>query len=291
MALNDDAVIVPAIGWIFTAPEGTTAPTPTQLASLDPETFGAQTQTFKITGAPTSFTILVGGVATATIAAAATAAVVQAAIEAVASVGSGNTIVTGVSPVDSAGITVTWTGKLQGTEIDLTAGTYVAGTTPATVITQVTPINGWDSCGHTSRDDLPEFGFDGGKTAVKGSWQKKRLREVISGDDVADTVVIKLEQWDRTALELYYGEDAADEDGVFGVSGDFTPVEKALLVVIVDGDEKLGFYAPKASFTRDAALSLKVDDLGYLPVTATFLNLGNRRLYDWISEDLFPLDS
>jgi hypothetical protein len=291
MALNDDAVIVATVGYIFTAPEGTVAPTPSQIASLDPVTFGSQTQNFKVTGAPTSFTILVGGVATASIALAATAAQVQAAIEAVPSVGSGNTHVTGISPADTAGITVTWIGPLQGEVLPLTAGTYVAGTTPATVITQVTPVNGWDTCGHTARSTLPEFGFDGGKTTVKGSWQKKRLREVISGDDVADHVIIHLEQWDRAALELYYGADAADTDGVFGVDGNFTPVEKALLVVIIDGAEKLGFYAPKASFTRDSAITMKVDDLSELPVVATFLNLGNRRLYDWISEDLFPLAS
>jgi hypothetical protein len=134
---------------------------------------------------------------------------------------------------------------------------------------------------------MPEFAFDGGNTEIKGTWQKKRLREIATGDPVADSVTIKLSQWDKTTLELYFGADSAATTGVFGVSGDFAPIEKALLVVIVDGTVRVGFYSPKASIKRDDSVQLPVDDFATLPVKATFLNLGSRRLYDWISADLF----
>lgn len=288
MALNDDAVIVAAVGYVFVATPGTASPTPTELEGIDPLSFGSQSQRFKVTGSPTSFTILVGGVATASLLPTATAAQVQAAIEAVDSVGAGNTIVTGVSPADTGGITVTWIGPLQGKVLALTEGTYVAGTTPTTIITQTVAVNGWDNIGHTSRGSMPEFGFDGGKLEMKGTWQRMRLREVQTGNPVEDSVKVSLEQWDEDSLELYFGTNAADTDGIFGVDGSDQPVEKAFLVVIIDGDAKLGFYASLASITRDAAIKLPIDDFASLPIKATFLNLGNRRLYDWISLDLFP---
>ena len=287
MALRDDAVVTAAQGFVFTAPVGTAAPTPTELAALDPETFGSARINFEVSGTPTTYTLIVGGTPTAAIPLAATAAQVQSAIEAVAGVGAGNVKVTGVSGGDAAGLDVTWIGALQGNGPTIAEGTYAGGTTPDTVFTVETPDLDWTNVGHTSRDDMPEFGFDGGDTEVKGTWQKKRLREVATGDPVADSVTIKLSQWDRTSLELYYGPDSAETDGVFGVSGNFEPIERALLVIIVDGDVRLGFYSSKSSIKRDDAVELPVDEFATLPIKATFLNLGANRLYDWISEELF----
>lgn len=193
MALNDQAVITPAVGYLFTNTVGTTSPTSTEITSLDLDTFDSLT----------------------------------------------------------------------------TAS--------------------WSQVGHTSRDDLPEFGFEGGDKEIKGTWQQKRLREIATGDPVADSVTIILEQFDLTSLELYYGANAADtvaEPGVFGVSGDFVPVEKSLFILIVDGDVRVGFYAPKASISRDDSIALPVDGFAGLPVKASFLNYKNKRLYDWISDDL-----
>lgn len=190
MALNDNAVVTPSVGYIFTAAPGTAAPTQTELDTLDLETFD--------------------------------------------------------------------------------------GLDPA-----------WEQVGHTSLDDLPEFGFEGGDTEVKGTWQKKRLREVATGDPVADYVTIILEQFDSTALELYYGANAADpmlDPGVFGVDGEFVPVERAVLIIIVDGDVRIGFYAPKASIKRDDSIDLPSDEFAGFPIRATFLNYPGKRLYDWISE-------
>ncbi|ASR77128.1 major tail protein [Mycobacterium phage MyraDee] len=189
MALNDDAVITAAVGYLFTAPPGTAAPTPQELDALNLETF-------------------------ATLA-------------------------------------------------------------PA-----------WEQIGHTSRDDMPEFGYDGGETEVRGTWQKKRLREVESGDPVADSVTVVLEQFDLGSLELYYGENASTVNGEFGVDGNFKPVERAFLVIIVDGETRIGFYAAKASIKRDDSIDLPVDGFAGLPVKATFLDMAGQLLYKWISKAL-----
>ena len=141
----------------------------------------------------------------------------------------------------------------------------------------------WEQVGHTSRDDMPEFGFDGGDKEIKGTWQKKRLREIANGDPVADSLTFKLEQFDISSLELYYGVNASAVDGEFGVDGSFNPVEKALLVVIVDGTARIAFYAAKASISRDDSIDMPVDDFTGLPVKATFLDMPGQLLYKWIS--------
>lgn len=291
MALNDSAVITAAVGYVYRAPVGQAAPTPAEITAFNPETYGCQVQTLTVTGSPTggSFTAKKETADTpVTIAYNATPAQVQTALEGLASVGAGNVLVAGTSL--TAGLTVTWIGKLQGTSpsaLTLVSTGLTGGTTPAASATITTAANGYKNLGHTSRDDMPEFGFDGGDTTVKGSWQKKRLREIATGDPLADHVVLTLEQWDRDSLELYYGTDAASTPGVFGVNGSFNPIEASLLLVIVDGSAHVGFHAPKASIKRDDSINLPVDDFASLPVKATFLDMPGRRLYDWINETLF----
>jgi len=145
----------------------------------------------------------------------------------------------------------------------------------------------WVPVGHTSRDDLPEFGSDGGDTEVRGSWQNASLREVTT-ETAVEYVTLNLLQFDSDTLELYYGQTNPLVAGerrfrVSGVSGEVT---RALLVVIVDGDTSVGFYAPKASFRREDAISLATDDFGALPVRATFLTGTGGYKFEWIGGEI-----
>ncbi|QGJ88775.1 major tail protein [Mycobacterium phage Yecey3] len=152
-----------------------------------------------------------------------------------------------------------------------------------------TGATGWNSVGHTSRGTLPEFGFEGGDSEVKGSWQKKKLREITSEDPV-DYLTVVLHQFDQDALSLYYGDNESDEEGVFGVSGNAGTNEKAVLVIIVDGDFRIGHHAHKSGVKRDDAIELPIDDLAALPVRFTYLNHEDELLFTWINEDLFNVD-
>jgi hypothetical protein len=285
MALNDDAALVVAQGFVFINTVAALAPTPTEVDTLDPDTFGADVKNIKVASDATSVTLTIGADDTADIPLPATAEQVQNAIEALPGVGAGNTDVQGVSLTDTDGLTVAFVGDHMGTAFTI-SGVATGGTAPDVTVTSVSAPNGWINVGHTSRDDLPEFGFDGGKTQMRGTWQRKRLREVQGADAVEDSLKFTLEQWDKDSLELYFGEDAAATDGVFGVSGEFVPVEKSVFVVLVDGDARVGFYASKAQIQRDASIKMPLDNFAGLPVKATFLNYGTRRLYDWISLDL-----
>jgi hypothetical protein len=286
MPLNDKAVVTAAQGFVFVGSVGTAAPTPAELDTIDPALYGAKVVTLTVTGAPTSLKLTVDSVSTGVLPIAATAAQVQAALETLSTVGAGNVSVTGTN--FTSGLAVAFIGSLQGQSITITADTFVGGTAPALVTTVTTPLNGWGNIGHTSRDDMPEFGFDGGDTEVKGTWQNEALREVVTKTE-ADFVTLTLEQFDSTSLELYFGEKAeSSPDGVFGVAGGAqSPTERALLIIIRDGTTNLGFYAPKASIRKDDSINLPVDDFAGLPIKATFLKNGISRLYDWISLDLF----
>lgn len=187
MALNDDAVFTAAKGYVYTAPVGTAAPTPAELAAFDPETFG---------------------------------------IEA---------------------------------------------------------LSDWEPIGHTASEDLPEFGFEGGDKETKGTWQKKNLREVTT-DAVVDFVTLKLNQFDMKTLAYYYGKNKSETPGVFGVeSGDNPSVEEAILIIIVDGEYKIGFTAAKSSIRRDESISLATDDFSQLPIRSTFVKHPGRLLFEWIT--------
>lgn len=146
---------------------------------------------------------------------------------------------------------------------------------------------GWTSAGHTSRDELPSWGFDGGDTSVLGSWQNSALREVVT-EAATDYVTWNSLQFDEDNLRLYYSQAAGGGAtiGRFGVVNSPTaPIEQALLIIIVDGGTNIGFYANKASIRREDAIELEIDGFAALPLRATFLKNGSADLYAWISLD------
>jgi hypothetical protein len=214
------------------------------------------------------------------------AAEVQTALENIEGVGAGNVKVTGGGFADG-GFVVAFIGALSAENVEVTVNSKLEPVTVTVDSAVVSAPNGWSSVGHTARDDLPEFGFDGGDTEVRGTWQNENLREVVT-KPISDYLTIYLQQWDIDSLTLYYGQDASKQSGVFGVKGGTAaPVERALLIIIVDGDTKIGFYAPKASVKRDDSISLATDEFASLPVRATFLKYGSSNVFEWINEDLF----
>lgn len=148
-------------------------------------------------------------------------------------------------------------------------------------------IAGWNSVGHTSRDELPNFGFDGGDTEVKGTWQNASLREVVT-EVPADYVTFNAHQFDGTVLSLYYSQPAGGgpTPGRFAVTNAPTvPVERAILIIISDGSTNIAMYAPKVSIRREEGIELSVDEFAVMPLRATFLKNNTDPLYVWISLD------
>lgn len=214
------------------------------------------------------------------------AAEVQTALENIEGVGAGNVKVTGGGFLDD-GFTIAFIKDLGEENVGVTVVSKLLPVS-VTVSSEVASApNGFTNIGHTSRDDLPEFGFDGGDTEVRGTWQNESLREVVT-KPIADYLTIFLAEFDTESFELYYGRNASKTPGVFGVAGGTqVPVEVALFIIIVDGDTKIGFYAPKASVRRDDSIQLAVDEFATLPVRATFLKYGSANKFEWVNQDLF----
>lgn len=147
-------------------------------------------------------------------------------------------------------------------------------------------FSGWNDVGHTSRDELPEFGFEGGDTEVRGTWQVENLKTVVTESPV-DSVVFRLHQFDEEGLNLYYGiTNASTVAGEFVVQNTPTSAtRRALLIVIQDGETSIAFYCPRAEIRREEAIGMEVDGFMTLPLRATFLKASGEPLYKWIGLD------
>jgi hypothetical protein len=149
-----------------------------------------------------------------------------------------------------------------------------------------TGLVGYETLGHTARDELPTFGFDGGDTAVKGTWQNASLREVVT-EVASDYVTFNAHQFDETVLGLYYSvADGGSTEGVFEVqSAPVTPIEKAIVIVIIDGTTHIAMWAPKVAIRREDAMELAIDEFAFMPLRATFLKNSTDPLFAWVSTD------
>lgn len=160
--------------------------------------------------------------------------------------------------------------------------------TPAAIeaFDPVTGFVGWTQLGHTSRDDLPVFGFDGGDAETLGSWQNASLRRVTT-EAAQDYVTFNALQLDEQILSYYYGvSNPGSVVGKFDVpDGAGSGIETALLIVIVDGDATIGFHASKVSIGREDSIELAIDEFVAVPLRASLLKSGVLPMFSWLSYD------
>ena len=159
--------------------------------------------------------------------------------------------------------------------------------TPAVVQGYVegSDIVDWDTVGHTARDELPVFGYEGGDVETRGTWQAEVIKTVVT-EPASDYVTFNVHQFDKQNMEFYYGQASTNADpNIYSVaSSGVTAVKRALLIVIVDGDYKLGFYAPSTEIRREDSIELAVDEFAYMPLRATLTKSDNSPvLFSWLN--------
>lgn len=168
------------------------------------------------------------------------------------------------------------------------AAVDTASPTPAQIeaFDATTGIVGWTQLGHTSRDDLPVFGFDGGDQETRGSWQNASLKRVTT-EVAQDFVTFNALQLDETILSYYYGvTNPGSTVGKFDVLDAATSgIETALLIVVVDGSATIGFHASKVSMGREDSIELAIDEFVSVPLRASILKSGTNPLFSWLSYD------
>lgn len=288
MALNKDAVYTAAKGYIYTAPVDTAAPTVAQISGFDPDVTGNEVQTVTVTGSPTggTFTLTYDTQTTSALPYNATPAAVQTALEALTNIGAGNVTVSG-GPLPGTAITVTFKGELANTDVaQMTAtSSLTGGSTPAVSVSTTGLAWAWKNIGHTARDELPVFGYEGGDVETRGTWQAEVIKTVVT-EPASDYVTFNVHQFDKTNMEFYYGQASTSADpNVYSVaSSGVAAVKRALLIVIVDGDYKLGFYAPSTEIRREDSIELAVDEFAFMPLRATLTKSdASSVLFSWLN--------
>src|SRR5690606_38661231 len=130
--------------------------------------------------------------------------------------------------------------------------------TPAAVaaFTDGSDLTGWDHLGHTAREELPGFGFGGADPERRRTWQAEGPTTLVT-DPAVDYVTFTAHQFDDQVFEFYYNsENQSDEEGVFAVNSiNSADQERALLIVIIDGQNKVAFHAQRTSLRREEAMS------------------------------------
>jgi hypothetical protein len=144
-------------------------------------------------------------------------------------------------------------------------------TAKPTITDPLAPGAGWVSIGHTSLNDLPEFGRDGDDPTTIGTWQNSKLRQ--TSPNVTYTVTFQSVQSSIETYQLYFGAgpEATQSDGSFRIPSQPVPQVKSLLFVIVDGESFVPLWHPRASLLGSDAVGMATDYFLTYPITATFL--------------------
>lgn len=282
MALTDTAVRDGGKLHILLAPVGTPDPTQAMLDTFDAAVGRiTEVQTINL-GAATagSVTLTVDGQTTAAVAFNATAAAAQTALEALSNVAAGDIVVTG-GPLPGT-ITLTFGGRFAGmnvapltvTPTGLTGGTVTVATTSSAL------WDPWTNLGHTDLEEDISVEEEGGESTVRGSRQNPSLRETVSA--VTQFLTISSIQIDATTLTYYFGTDLTISAGVAATTGTFAAVERAALLVFVDGASITGVHYPKTSVRRGGPPSMASGSFRRLPIRITPLKMTGQPLQRWI---------
>jgi hypothetical protein len=176
-----------------------------------------------------------------------------------------------------------WTGVV-GTAVEPTLAQL------ATFVSAGTVPSGWTNLGHTSEDDLPTPGQDGGDTETKNSWQSKPLRTVITEKPTDFWDIKSLQILDPAVLGYYFGggTPGAAASGRWIQPDNPAPLEKAVTIVMVDGTTPLAFFAPKMSLYRSDSLEVETGEFMTVPLRLTLLKAAGQPLGVWINTKLAP---
>lgn len=188
-------------------------------------------------------------------------------------------------PTTDSAVMIAGTGYILTDDVATATKPTLAALTTFAADTSVPPA-GWDILGHTSLQNVLAFGQEGGETEVKGSWQNKSLREIVTSEAVDYLTVNALQIKDNDVLSLYYGGGDATVADEFSLPDSGTPQERAMLVVFIDGAEPVGLFAPKASIRREGEISTPSDDFVELPLRFTLLKKTGAKKATWIAAGL-----
>lgn len=143
---------------------------------------------------------------------------------------------------------------------------------PESITDPLDPGEEWENVGHTSLEEMPEFGREGDDPETIGTWQANNLRQTAPG--VSYGLTFQSVQASKETYQLYFGAgpEAVQPDGSFRIPARPTPQIKSLLVVLVDGTNFVPLWHPRASLLGSDAITTSNEYFMSFPITATFLS-------------------
>jgi hypothetical protein len=141
--------------------------------------------------------------------------------------------------------------------------------TALSTITPAAPPTGFTCIGHTSLDNLPAYSKDGGDATQRGSWWDSAIDTTY--DPVTWSLTINSLQVDANTLGLAFGGGVLnDTAGTFDI-GDTTAVPKSILLLMVGGAKRVGFYHPNTQITLGDAPEIAADAYFEIQLNAQLL--------------------
>lgn len=135
----------------------------------------------------------------------------------------------------------------------------------------------WVEIGHTSLDNVLSQSSDGGDTTTLGTLQASSLRT--STTPIVVSWAFNLQQFDVDSLKLYFGSNSTpntpdtDEQAWLRIASDPQPTTKAFLIVLFDGETKMGIHCQKAEIARGDDMDFSdTSSLSSLPLKVTPLD-------------------
>ncbi|MCG7425053.1 hypothetical protein [Kocuria rhizophila] len=150
------------------------------------------------------------------------------------------------------------------------------------VIGEESTYTGWDSIGHTSRENTVALEKDGGDAEQKGSWEDEGLDAVY--EPTAWSSTVNALQMDRETFELAFPGGEWDEATQSYDVGNIGTVERAVLVIFAPGDKRAGFYMPRGQITLGDAPELDVEEFFELQLRIQALSSQTtRKRFRWFA--------
>lgn len=132
-------------------------------------------------------------------------------------------------------------------------------------------LTGWEPIGYTSLDSLPSFESDTEGGDVLGVFENKQFRT--SAITINETIKVTHVQWSEVPMKHRFGGAGSVKaaDGTFATPDTYTGTECALLVLLVDGNEPMGFTYARVVSAPDDSVEVDTEKFLGMPVKYTVL--------------------
>jgi len=156
------------------------------------------------------------------------------------------------------------------------------GTTPPNykTLSPLSPTTPWECLGHTSVENQIALSKDGGDATTFDSWWEAAI-EVQRAATTWSVNVNALELSADTFDLAFNGTlENTSETGGYLVPSEIKAVTKAMFVLAVQGDKRMGLYFPNVSITLGDAPEFDAEKLFEIPLSASILSY-NGNVMEW----------